>query len=201
MTKIDAAALQSDPRVLWCHSPRDLVRENAGINLRTPGALFSADPDAVLSWLAAHPEYRRLPLFFWGYRFPEEAARNLGGAVWRFHEADTREGFCEVVGPGAIMAARGSMIATTSQPDAVVASAESIARTMYRVGALKAGQTVWEIGASRSGGGLLAIGAAVAAMGPAVAVDDGAPGGFGPMVATAWGARLRVVLGSGRLAP
>jgi hypothetical protein len=93
------------------------------------------------------------------------------------------------------------MISTTNHPDAVVASAEAIARTMSRIGALREGDTVWEIGAGASGGGLLAIGAAVAAGGPAVAVDAGQPGGFGPMVARAWGVRLRVVIGSGRLAP
>lgn len=195
-----ATASQSDPRVLWCHDPADLAAENQ-LSLRSPGAIFSgAPPDVLVAWLAKHPEHQRLPLFFWGRSIPGDLARNLGGAVWQFwDDVDDGEGFREVVGPGSIMAARGSMISPTNKVDAVVASAESIARTLYRLGIVPRDRTIWEVGAGKSGGGLLAIGAASASEGPAVAVDDGQPGAFGPWVARVWGVRLRVVLGHGRL--
>ncbi len=117
------------------------------------------------------------------------AARGMpGGGCWRFQPEG--EGFWEVGGASRILAARlamSSVISTGSRPDAVVASAESIARVIDG--------PVWEICADASGGGLLAIGAAFGQQGPAVAIAAQAPNAFGLMVGKRWGVRMRMIVG------
>jgi hypothetical protein len=173
------------------------MRENPWLAMRRCGAIYSCDPEAVRAHLDSHPAHRDLPVFLWGRGFSPSIAVWLGGEIWEFWRGvDDGGGPREVVGPAGIVAGLEQLFHADNHPDAVVGSAATIAVALARANKLR-DRTIWEIGAGASGGGLLAIGAAVGTMGPAVAVDPGQPGAFGPTVARVWGTRLRVILGVG----